>query len=280
MRQRIDCSAVKAIWEELLSLGEEGRPAALCTITKTAGSTPGKESMRMLVRDDGSILGTVGGGCLEAEVLEAALEAMSDERPRTLSFALNERDYPDSGLVCGGQLEIFVEPMVEPRLFLFGGGHVSGALTRAARLAGFHVTVADDREAFASAERHPDASALVHGTWDAAVEAALARGAKDRYFVVATRGHEDDQHILQLMAEAVGDGPLPKYLGMIGSRAKRVTLFKALTAAGVSGRFLDGVQSPMGLDIGARTHEEIALAVAAELIRVRRGRPDPLSGAS
>lgn len=271
---------MKAIWKELLRLGAEGRSAALCTITKTAGSTPGKESMRMLVREDGSILGTVGGGCLEAEVLEAALESMGDERPRTLSFALNERDYPDSGLVCGGQLEIFVEPMVEPHLFIFGGGHVSGALTRAARLVGFHVTVADDRERFASAERHPEAQELVHADWPAAVQAALARGAAGRYFVIATRGHLDDQNILQLMASAIGDGELPKYLGMIGSRAKRATLFKALGAAGVPERFLDHVQSPMGLDIGARTHEEIAISVAAELIRVRRGRPDPGSQAA
>ncbi len=150
---------MKSIWQELLRLGEQGRPCALCTITKTAGSTPGKESMRMLVRDDGSILGTVGGGCLEAEVLEAALESMGDERPRTLSFALNERDYPDSGLVCGGRLEIFVEPIVEPRLFIFGGGHVSNALTRVAAMVGFHVTVADDREAFSD----PETQAI--GSW-------------------------------------------------------------------------------------------------------------------
>jgi xanthine dehydrogenase accessory factor len=266
---------VKAIWQELLRLSDAGRSAALCTITKTAGSTPGKESMRMLVREDGSILGTVGGGCLEAEVLEAALDAMRDERPRTLNFALNERDYPDSGLVCGGQLEIFVEPMVEPRLFIFGGGHVSQALTRAARLVGFHVTVADDRESFASSGRHPDASELVHGDWDHAVEAALERGAEGRYLVVATRGHLDDQHILERLAQSIGDGPLPKYMGMIGSRAKRVTLFKALVDLGVTERFLNAVQSPMGLNIGARTHEEIALSVAAELIRVRRGAPDP-----
>lgn len=270
---------MKAIWQELLRLGEAGRSAALCTITKTAGSTPGKESMRMLVRDDGSILGTVGGGCLEAEVLEAALDAMRDERPRTLNFALNERDYPDSGLVCGGRLEIFVEPMVEPRLFIFGGGHVSQALTRAASMVGFHVTVADDRESFANSGRHPEAAALVHGDWDHAVEAALERGVEGRYLVIATRGHLDDQHILERLAKAIGDGPLPKYVGMIGSRAKRVTLFKALAELGVTERFLNAVQSPMGLNIGARTHEEIALSVAAELIRVRRGAADPTAPA-
>lgn len=264
---------MKEIWEELVRLSNMGEPAALCTITKTAGSTPGKESMRMLVRADGSILGTVGGGCLEAEVLEAALEAIDTERPHTLAFALNERDYPDSGLVCGGRLEIFVEPIVEPRLFIFGGGHVSAALARTATLVGFHVTVADDRERFADPARHPDAAATFHGEWTEAVHEALAGGAAGRYLVIATRGHLDDQGILEALGGALEGGPSPKYLGMIGSRAKRATLFRNLTGAGTSQAFLDGVQSPMGLDIGAKTHEEIAVSVVAELIRVRRGGP-------
>lgn len=261
---------VKAIWKELLRLGEAGRPSALCTITKTAGSTPGKESMRMLVREDGSILGTVGGGCLEAEVLEAALESMQDERARTLAFALNERDYPDSGLVCGGRLEIFVDPMVEPRLFIFGGGHISSALTQSATAVGFHVTVADDREPFTTAERHPQAAATFHGDWPAAVAAALKDGGAGRYFVIATRGHLDDELILRTLSSALDPSSAPKYIGMIGSRAKRATLWASLGAAGVPQSFLDGVQSPMGIDIGARTHDEIALSVAAELVRIRR----------
>ena len=119
------------LYQEIVRLQQLGEPCALCTITKTQGSTPGKTTMKMLVRRDGSFVGTVGGGCLEAEVLEAALASMQDERPRTLSFALNERDYPDSGLLCGGQLEIFVEPLVVPHLVLFGGGHVSAAIARA-----------------------------------------------------------------------------------------------------------------------------------------------------
>jgi len=265
---------MQAIWQELIRLGECGEPAALCTIVKTQGSTPGKQAMKMLVRADGSFLGTVGGGCLEAEVLEAALEAMADDRPRTLAFALNERDYPDSGLVCGGRLEIYVEPIVEPRLFIFGGGHVSEALTRIASLVGFHVTVADDRPVFANGERHPDAAATLCGPWDEAVAAALEAGPgglAQRYIVVATRGHQDDEDILHGLAKGVGSGPGPRYLGMIGSRAKRVTIFKSLAAAGIPQAFLDAVRTPMGLDIGARTHEEIAVSVVAELIQLRRG---------
>ena len=264
-----------SIWKELQRLAELGSSCALCTIVSTQGSTPGKESMKMLVRADGSFLGTVGGGCLEAEVLEAALESMEDERPRRLAFALNERDYPDSGLVCGGQLEIFVDPQVKPRLFLFGGGHISAALASLAKGVGFHVSVADDREFFATADKHPDADAVHCLSFpDAVVESCKTEGPGDdattRYFVVCTRGHQDDELILAELHKALA-GRAPKYLGMVGSRAKRATLWKSLTADGVAPGFLDAVQSPMGLSIGARTHEEIAVSVVAELIRVRRG---------
>lgn len=259
------------IYEEVARLGRAGESCALCTIVKTAGSTPGKTTMKMLVRADGTFLGTVGGGCLEAEVLEAALAAIGDELPRTLAFALNERDYPDSGLLCGGRLEIFVEPIVEPRLVLFGGGHVSAAIARLARGIGFHVTVADDRAEFADSVRHPDA----HET-RCAPFADLARAiapAAGHYLIACTRGHDQDGEVLQALH---GAGCRPRYLGMIGSRAKKVQLFEKLRAAGVDSAFLAQVQTPMGLPIGARSHEEIAVSVAAELILVRRG-AEPLA---
>ena len=254
------------VYRQIVELRERGEPCALCTIVKTNGSTPGKEMMKMLVRADGSFAGTVGGGCLEAEVLEAALESMQDERPRSLSFSLNAKDYPDSGLLCGGQLEIFVEPIVEPRLFLFGGGHVSAAIARVAHSVGFHVTVGDDREAFAKAEAHPDADEVRFGSFEELAR-RLAAGGAAHYVVVATRGHDQDDVVLRALFEA---GALPKYLGMIGSRSKKVQVFDLLRAAGVSETFLDLVRTPMGLPIGARSHEEIAVSVVAEMIAVRR----------
>lgn len=262
------------VYEEIVRLQRAGEPCALCTITKTVGSTPGKTTMKMLVRRDGSFVGTVGGGCLEAEVLEAALAAMRDERSRTLSFALNERDYPDSGLLCGGQLEIFVEPIVVPRLVLFGGGHVSGAIARLAHMTGFHVTVADDRAEFVTRERHPDADAHLCGEFGE-LAARFAPG-EDLYVIAVTRGHDKDGEVLEALARA---GARPKYLGMIGSKAKKVQLFEQLAARGVPSAFLERVRTPMGLPIGARTHEEIAVAVAAELVSFRRlgGPPGELS---
>jgi xanthine dehydrogenase accessory factor len=253
------------VYTEIVRLRERGEPCALCTITKTQGSTPGKTTMKMLVRADGSFVGTVGGGCLEAEVLEAALECMRDERSRTLSFALNERDYPDSGLLCGGQLEVFVEPIVEPRLVLFGGGHVSAAIARVARPAGFHVVVGDDREAFTAPDRHPDAHERVCASFD---ELARRLGrAEGLFVVVVTRGHDRDGEVLRALHVA---GARPRYLGMIGSRGKRAQVFRMLREAGVDEGFLERVRTPMGLPIGARTHEEIAVSVVAEMIQLRR----------
>ena len=253
------------LYRELARLTEAGEPCALCTVVRTTGSTPGKTTMKMLVRRDGSFVGTVGGGCLEAEVLEDALAAMRDEKPRLLAFALNERDYPDSGLLCGGKLEILVEPIVEPRLVLFGGGHVSAAIARVASSVGFRVVVAEDREAFAEAARHPDAAE----TWCAPLADCAARlgTAEDDFVLAVTRGHDQDGEILAALAAA---GAQPRYLGMIGSRAKRAQVFEKLGQAGVSEDFLERVHTPMGLPIGARTHEEIAVSVVAELIAVRR----------
>ncbi len=254
------------VFEEIVRLRALGEPCALATIVKTRGSTPGKTTMKLLVRSDGTFLGTVGGGCLEAEVVEAALACMKDELPRTLAFALNERDYPDSGLLCGGNLEVFVEPIVEPRLFLFGGGHVSGAIAKIARPCGFHVIVGDDREDFANGVKHPDAQEARVGDFD-----ELARSiapADGWYLVIVTRGHDQDGAVLEALHRA---GCKPRYLAMIGSKAKRVQLFEKLVARGVPLAFLEAVKSPMGLDIGARTHEEIAVSVVAEMIAVRRG---------
>ena len=146
------------IFEEVVRLRREGIPAALATIVGTRGSTPGRTTMRLLVLEDGTFLGTVGGGCLEAEVYDTALQVIADEQPRTLTFRLTEKDSPDSGLMCGGEVTIFVEPVTTPVLWIFGGGHVSKALCQVAALAGFRVTVVDDRADFATKQRFPEAA--------------------------------------------------------------------------------------------------------------------------
>ena len=255
------------VYSEIVKLRDEGRRGALATIVGVRGSIPAFETAKMLVRDDGSIVGTIGGGCVEAEVWQAAKEVMLTEKPRTLRFDLNSDPKYQTGLICGGTLEVFVEAVLPvPQLYLFGAGHVSQAIYKIARLAGFDVTVVDDRDAYANAERFPAAKAIYVADYDE-VWNRLAPDDKS-FIVIVTRGHADDMRILR----EVLTRPVPcRYLGMIGSERKFLAIRKTLAAEGITEEAFARVLSPVGLDIGAVTPEEIAVAVVAEIIAVRRG---------
>lgn len=256
------------IFEEVVRLRREGIPAALATIVGTRGSTPGRTTMRLLVLEDGTFLGTVGGGCLEAEVYDTALQVLADEQPQTLTYRLTEKDSPDSGLMCGGEVTIFVEPITTPTLWIYGGGHISKALCQVTALAGFRVTVVDDRPAFVGADRFPEAVSTVAAPLAQAVAEMPIRA--NTYCVVVTRGHKEDGVVIEALAKRAEASERPRFLGMIGSKTKKHVLWKHLRAAGVAQEFLDFVRTPMGSYIGARSHEEIAVSVASELIAVRR----------
>ena len=147
------------IYEQIVALRRDGRRGAVATIVNVRGSIPSFKTAKMLVRDDGSIVGTIGGGCVEAEVWQAAREVMESEKPRTMTFNLNQDPKYDTGLFCGGTLDIFIEPILPAAtLYLFGAGHVSLNLAKTVSRVGFDVTVIDDREAYASRERFPDAN--------------------------------------------------------------------------------------------------------------------------
>jgi xanthine dehydrogenase accessory factor len=256
------------VFEEIVKVRKAGQRAALATIVHTNGSIPSYEASRMLVRDDGSILGTVGGGCVEAEVWAAAKEVIQSEQPRKMTFNLNHEAGYDSGLICGGTLEIFVEPILPlPILYIFGGGHISAALARVAHQAGFSIGIVDDRDTFANAERFPMASEIYTSYEDAFEK---IRPTSATYIVIVTRGHKDDMRVLSWAVETESRGFSPRYVGMIGSRRKVVSVYKALEMAGVSPEKFERVHAPVGLDIGALTPEEIAVSIAAELIAVRR----------
>src|SRR5262245_8929007 len=146
------------LYDEIVRLRRLGQKCAVATIVQVNGSIPSYESAKMLVREDGSIAGTVGGGCVEAEVWTAAREVIESGKPRHLNFSLAQDAAYDTGLICGGQLNIFVEPITpQPRAFIFGGGHVSKSISKIANLAGFATVIIDDREAFANKERFPEA---------------------------------------------------------------------------------------------------------------------------
>jgi xanthine dehydrogenase accessory factor len=252
------------IYEEIVKLRQEGRRGAVATIVNVRGSIPSFKTAKMLVRDDGSIVGTIGGGCVEADVWRAAREVMETEKPRTLTFDLNQDPKYDTGLVCGGTLDIFVEPILPPALlYVFGAGHVAFNLYKVAKNAGFEVVIADDREAYANRERFPEARDLYAEDFEQAM--AKIAPSETSFIVIATRGHRDDMRILRWAVQTRA-----RYVGMIGSRRKTITIFKELQKEGIPANLFDRVHAPVGLDIGAVTPEEIAVAITAELIALRR----------
>lgn len=258
------------LFEEIVKLRRAGRRAALATIVHTNGSIPSYESSRMLVRDDGSIAGTIGGGCVEAEVWAAAKEVMNNEAPRKMVFNLNHEATYDNGLICGGTLEVFVEPILpQPMLYLFGCGHVSMAVAKAAANVGFALGVIDDREAFANAERFPMAQ-QIHTTYEDAFAKIQPNAAT--YLVIVTRGHKEDMRVLSWAVRTDA-----RYIGMIGSKRKVLSVYKALEQDGYRPEEFQRVYAPMGLEIGALSPEEIAVSIVAELIAVRRNAASPSS---
>jgi xanthine dehydrogenase accessory factor len=252
------------IYEQIVRLRSEGRRGAVATIVNVRGSIPSFKTAKMLVRDDGSIVGTIGGGCVEAEVWQAAREVMESEKPRTLTFNLNQDPKYDTGLVCGGTLDIFIEPVLPPAsLYIFGAGHVSVNLYKVARDAGFDVTVVDDREAYANRERFPEAKEVIAEDFEQAMGRLSPSEAS--YIVITTRGHRDDMRVLRWATQTQA-----RYIGMIGSKRKTIAIFRELTKEGIPAHLFERVHAPVGLDIGAVTPEEIAVAITAELIAIRR----------
>ena len=253
------------LFEEVMRLRREGKSAVLATIVHTNGSIPSFESSRMLVREDGSIVGTIGGGCVEAEVWAAAKDVLKAEAPRKMVFNLNNEASYDNGLICGGTLEVFVEPILpQPTLYIFGGGHVSMALAQTAQ----HGGLCHRRDRRPRAVCQP--RTLSHGrarfTRPSKTPSRRLQPNASSYLVIVTRGHRDDMRVLGWAVNTEA-----RYIGMIGSKRKVLSVYKALEREGFAPELFERVHAPVGLDIGALTPEEIAISITAELIAVRRG---------
>src|SRR5690349_20505905 len=245
---------------------ERGEPAALVTIVRSTGSTPQRTGAKMLVFADGRTVGTIGGGCYENDALGKAREAIASGKPSLVKYDLNDDFVQESGLICGGQMEVYIDPIApSPALYVVGAGHVGWHLARMAADAGFRIHVVDDREKFANAERFPNAETIEVddiGGWLHRAELPSTA-----YVVVVTRGHTHDFEAIRALAARD-----LRYLGLIGSRAKVARIFDALEAEGMPAECLARVHAPIGLDIGAITPAEIAVAILAELIAIRHGR--------
>lgn len=255
---------MKTIFQTLAELESRGRPAALCTVVHTSGSTPRHSTSKMLVLPDGSIQGTVGGGELENRVIQEALVSLRDGQPRLLSYSMTDPAQGDVG-VCGGQVEVYVEPILpKPFLIVIGGGHVGKAVAHLARWLGYRVAISDDRPEFCTPEANPDADEFYVGPM---AELPLHLNITSQtYLVLTTRGTAVDATGLP----ALLDSPAA-YIGVIGSERRWSITVKELNQLGFSDERLKRIHSPIGLEIHAETPEEIAVSIMAEIVMARKG---------
>ncbi len=250
------------IFQALVELESNNESAALCTVVKSQGSTPRHVGSKMLVYPDGRFIGSVGGGDLEHRVLDEAWMALADGQPRYLHYNMSDPSRGDPG-VCGGQVEVFVEPILPaPMVIVVGAGHVGKAVAHLAKWLGFRVAVSDDRVEFCNAETVPEADAYYPVPMEKLPD--HVKVTRQTYLVLTTRG---------VSVDAAGLAPLLEteaaYIGVIGSKRRWLETVKAMTEKGVPEERLARVHSPIGLELQAETPEEIAVSIMAEILMVR-----------
>ncbi len=251
-----------SIYQALSELEKKNEMAALCTVVFSQGSTPRHVGSKMLVYPDGRFIGTVGGGDLEHRVLDEAWMALAEGQPRKLTYNLAEPSRGDPG-VCGGTVEVFVEPILPPAMIVvIGGGHVGKAVVHLAKWLGFRVAVSDDRPEFCSPEAIPGADAYYPVAMDKLPDELKIN--RRTYLVLTTRGSNvDSAGLAPLLDSPAG------YIGVIGSKRRWMTTLKALRQKGIPDEKLSRVHSPMGLELQAETPEEIAVSIMAEILMLR-----------
>jgi xanthine dehydrogenase accessory factor len=250
------------IHSEIARIKAQGQEAALVTIIGASGSTPSGVGSKMLVKADGGTMGTIGGGSIEKLVTEEALKVIRMGKAKRLNFSL--REDKECGMICGGDVEVFIEPILqEPKLFIFGGGHIALALSKMAKMVGFRIVVIDNRPDYASPQRFPEAETTV--ATDYAQAFSNLEIDNMSYIVIVTHGHQGDEVVLEKAVKTEA-----KYIGMIGSKRKNRVIFDHLLAKGIPQELIDRVHAPIGLEIHASTSEEIAVSILAEIIEARR----------
>jgi len=251
------------ILQTLAELERKGEPVAVATVVRAHGSVPRHDGSKMLVRADGRIEGTIGGGDMESRVIREALAALADGETRMLSYAFRDVEKGDVG-VCGGEVEVFVEPVLpRSQVIVAGGGHVGRAVAHLAHWLGFRVVVTDDRAEYASPESAPDADEHIHCALSELPE--RTRIDRSTFVLLTTRGMPVD--IVGLPALLATDAA---YIGVIGSRRRWETCVEKLRAGGMSGDDISRITSPIGLELNAESPEEIAVSIMAEIIMLQR----------
>ena len=251
------------IYSAILAAQSKGISCALCTVIKSSGSTPRHETSKMLVYADGKFVGTIGGGEMESRVIELAKEVARSGQSQVVEYNLVDPKQGDPG-VCGGTVEIFVEPITSPpSVLIIGAGHVGRATAHLAKWLGFRVIVADDRSDLASPEWIPEADQYLPGS--IIDQLSKARVNAQTYILALTRGVNIDVEMLPLLLDTDA-----AYIGVIGSKRRWATAMKELRARGLPEEKLKRVHSPIGLELNAETPEEIAVSIMSEVIMERR----------
>ncbi len=254
----------ESIYQKIIEIQSKGESAAICTITKASGSTPRHVGSKMLVYADGSFTGSVGGGELEHRVLDEAWVALTDGQPRLLSYSMIDPARGDPG-VCGGQVEVFVEPILPPeKIVIIGGGHVGKAVAHLAKWLGFYVVISDDREEFCTPEMNPDADEFQPVLMEKLPEHLAIN--RQTYIIITSRGAMVDIPGLPALLKTKA-----RYIGVIGSKRRWMTTVKGMKELGISDEAIARIHSPIGLEIHAETPEEIAVSIMAEVLMLRNG---------
>ncbi len=255
------------ILKELVNLLENGRKVAFCTIVKKMGSGPREIGAKMIVCEDGQTFGTIGGGNLEKALIKEALKVLRESSSRKAVFSLHKGEREgaiQTGLMCGGELTVFID-VIKPkeRLIIVGAGHVAWFLAKLANIAGFSLVVVDDNKELANKERYPMAEKIITGNFPEILDKIKV---ESRDFVVIVHGEPNHDYLaLEKIIRK-----RPAYIGLLGSKEKVSKLTKRLEERGISKEDLNLLYAPIGLDIGAKTPEEIGISILAEIISKKR----------
>lgn len=261
----------EAVYQAVLDAVRAGQPACVLTVIEARGSTPREVGTKMLLRADGSTVGTIGGGPSEAAALADARQALADGQSRIGHYSLLGQTPADLG-ICGGETSVFIEVLqIKPTLLIAGAGHVGQPLAEFGHLLGFRTIVADDRPEFVNETRFPHADELVVTPLDKLAKKVTITART--FVVIVTRGHDHDEAVLRQVVSSPA-----AYIGMIGSPRKVRTVFERLMANGVPKADLARVYAPIGLRTGGQTPAEIAVSILAEIVSVQHGGTgEPLS---
>ncbi len=264
----IAIEVVMNIFSEAARLEAQNCPFALAQIVESRGSTP-RHSAQMLIRADGTIVGTIGGGMVERKVIDEALEAMAEKASRMFHGRMARSGTDAVGSDCGGAMSVFISVHCQrPRLVLVGGGHVNRAVAQGAALLGFDIVVTDIHSASLDPQLFPPTARLVHAESFAAAVERLAVGADD--FVLIATNNKDREALDKLIDRPVA------WLGLLASRRKVQVFLRQLRESGVAEEHIARLHAPVGYNIGAETPHEIAVSVLAEILQIKNHAPGGL----